>query len=428
MAKLWQTASVKLHPLAEQYTVGNDYILDMRLLPFDIEASKAHAQALHKLKILNKEELAKLTGGLNEILKLHSEGKFIIKLSDEDCHTAIENYLIKKLGPLGKKIHTGRSRNDQVLVATRLYTRKKLKQISQELVKLEKVFLNMANKYQNLPLPGYTHTRRAMPSSVGHWSAAYLEELIDDHKLLESAYNLNDQNPLGAAAGYGVNFRLDRKMTSRLLKFKRTQINSLYAVNSRGKTESYILAVSTQIMMTLGRLANEMIWFTTPEFNFFHLPWEFTTGSSIMPQKRNPDVFEILRSNVSVIVALQTQIKDISKNLISGYNRDTQLTKEPLIKGLGITRRSLEIAALIMPKIKPNAKVLIKSLTTEMFANHEANKLVKKGMPFREAYQQVKENLDKLTVPDPVKAIKEVVSLGGPGNLGLENYKIDKPL
>src|SRR3989339_214998 len=428
MTKIWQSKSTKLHPLVEKYTVGNDYELDKRLLPYDVQASKAHAQALAKLKIISKTELAKLTRGLNEILKLHQAGKFVIKLADEDCHTAIENYLIKKLGPLGKKIHTGRSRNDQVLVATRLYTRKKLKQISQELVKLEKVFLNMANKYQNLPLPGYTHTRRAMPSSVGHWSAAYLEELIDDHKLLESAYNLNDQNPLGAAAGYGVNFRLDRKMTSRLLKFKRTQINSLYAVNSRGKTESYILAVSTQIMMTLGRLANEMIWFTTPEFNFFHLPWEFTTGSSIMPQKRNPDVFEILRRNVSVIVALQTQIKDISKNLISGYNRDTQLTKEPLIKGLGITRRSLEIAALIMPKIKPNAKVLIKSLTTEMFANHEANKLVKKGMPFREAYQQVKENLDKLTVPDPVKAIKEVVSLGGPGNLGLENYKIDKPL
>ena len=428
MTKIWQSKSTKLHPLVEKYTVGNDYELDKRLLPYDVQASKAHAQALAKLKIISKTELAKLTRGLNEILKLHQAGKFVIKLADEDCHTAIENYLIKKLGPLGKKIHTGRSRNDQVLVATRLYTRKKLKQISQELVKLEKVFLNMANKYQNLPLPGYTHTRRAMPSSVGHWSAAYLEELIDDHKLLESAYNLNDQNPLGAAAGYGVNFRLDRKMTSRLLKFKRSQINSLYAVNSRGKTESYIFAVSTQIMMTLGRLANEMIWFTTPEFNFFHLPWEFTTGSSIMPQKRNPDVFEILRSNVSVIVALQTQIKDISKNLISGYNRDTQLTKEPLIKGLGITRRSLEIAALIMPKIKPNAKVLIKALTTEMFANHEANKLVKKGMPFREAYQQVKENLDKLTVPDPVKAIKEVVSLGGPGNLGLENYKIDKPL
>ena len=428
MTKIWQSKSTKLHPLVEKYTVGNDYELDKRLLPFDVQASKAHAQALAKLKIISKIELNKLTQGLNEILKLNQQGKFIIKQEDEDCHTAIENYLIKKLGALGKKIHTGRSRNDQVLVATRLYTRKKLKQISHELVKLEKVFLNMAKKHQNIPLPGYTHTRRAMPSSIGHWAAAYLEELIDDHKLLESAYNLNDQNPLGAAAGYGVNFRLDRKMTSRLLEFKRTQINSLYAINSRGKTESYILAVNTQIMMTLGRLANEMIWFTTPEFNFFHLPEEFTTGSSIMPQKRNPDVFEILRSNVNVIVALQTQIKDISKNLISGYNRDTQLTKEPLIKGLGITRRSLEIAALIMPKIKPNAKVLMKSLTPEMFANHEANKLVKKGMPFREAYKYVKENLDKLTVPDPVKAIKEVVSLGGPGNLDLENYKIDKPL
>jgi len=233
---------------------------------------------------------------------------------------------------------------------------------------------------------------------------------------------------LGAAAGFGVNFNLDRKLTTKLLKFKRTQVNSIYAVNSRGKTESYILAVCTQIMMTLGRLANEMIWFTTPEFNFFHLPWEFTTGSSIMPQKRNPDVFEIIRSNVNVIVALQTQVKDITKNLISGYNRDTQLTKEPLIKGLGITRRSLEIAALVMNGIKPNKKTLLKSLTPEMFANHEANKLVMKGVPFRDAYQQIKENLHKLKVPNPVKAIKEVVSLGGPGNLNLKGYKIDKPL
>jgi argininosuccinate lyase len=428
MVKIWQSKSTKLHPLVERYTVGNDYELDKRLLSYDVEASIAHAQALAKLKIISPTELKKLTAALKEILKLQRQGKFIIKLEDEDCHTAIENYLIKKLGQLGKKIHTGRSRNDQVLVATRLYARKKLKQISYELIKLEKVFLAMAKKYQNIPMPGYTHTRRAMPSSVGHWAASYLEELIDDHKLLECAYNLNDQNPLGAAAGFGVNLNLDRRMTTRLLGFKRTQINSIYAINSRGKTESFILAVGTQIMMTLGRLANEMIWFTTPEFNFFHLPWEFTTGSSIMPQKRNPDVFEILRSNVNVIAALQTQIKDISKNLISGYNRDTQLTKEPLIKGLGITRRSLEIAALVMPRIKPQKEVLMKSLTPEMFANNEANKLVKKGVPFRDAYQQVKENLDKLKVPNPVKAIKEVKSLGGPGNLSLNSYKINKPL
>lgn len=428
MPKIWQSASTTLHPLVEKYTVGNDYILDRSLLPFDIEASQAHAQALRKAKIITDNELKKLTAGLNEILALHEKGEFEIKPSDEDCHTAIENYLIAKYGDMGKKIHTCRSRNDQVLVATRLYTRKKLKQVSGELVKLQKIFLKFAKKYQFIPMPGYTHTRRAMPSSLGHWAASYLEELINDHLILCSAYDLNDQNPLGAAAGFGVNFPIDRLLTTKLMKFKRVQVNSLYCVNSRGPTESYILSVLTKIMMTLGRLANEMIWFTTPEFDFFHLPVEFTTGSSIMPQKRNPDIFEIVRSNVNVIVGLQTQTKDICKNLISGYNRDTQLTKEPLIKALGITRRSLEVLALVMSKITPKKEVLMKSLTPELFGVHEANKLVMKGMPFRDAYKYIKENLHTLKVPDPVQAIKEVTSLGGPGNLGLEHYRISKPL
>lgn len=428
MAKLWQTKTTKLHPLVEKYTVGNDYILDIRLLPFDVEASKAHAAALVKAKILKPAEKKKLDKALNEILALHHKGKFPILQSDEDCHTAIENYLVAKLGDLGKKIHTCRSRNDQVLVATRLYTRKKLKQVSAELMKMQNVFLKMAKKYEFVPLPGYTHTRRAMPSSIGHWAASYLEELINDHMLLETAYKLNDQNPLGAAAGFGVNIDLDRNLTTRLLGFKRVQVNSLYAVNSRGTTESHILSVLTKIMMTLGRLANEMIWFTTPEYNFFALPVEFTTGSSIMPQKRNPDIFEIVRGNVNVIVALQTQVKDISKNLISGYNRDTQLTKEPLIKGLGIARRSLEVSALVMSRIKPNRAVLMKSLSPEFFAVHEANRLVKQGMPFRDAYQHVKEHISELKVENPVKAIKEVRSLGGPGNLQLDKYKLSKPL
>lgn len=428
MAKLWQTSQTKLHPLVEKYTVGNDYELDKRLLPFDIEASKAHGQALVKANVLTRSEYLKLAKILNEILALHQQGKFIIKQSDEDCHTAIENYLVQKLGSLGKKIHTCRSRNDQILVATRLYTRKKLKQISTELIKTQKVFLKIAKQHEFIPMPGYTHTRRAMPSSVGHWAAAYVEELINDHMLLETAYQLNDQNPLGAAAGFGININIDRNLTTRLLKFQRLQTNTLYAVNSRGPTESYILGVLTKIMMTLGRLANEMIWFTTPEFNYFILPNEFTTGSSIMPQKKNPDVFEILRSNVNVIVALQTQVKDISKNLISGYNRDTQLTKEPLIKGLGIARRSLEIVALVMERVKPNKKVLMKSLAPEFFAVHEANKLVKAGMPFRDAYQKIKDNINQLKVRDPIKAIKEVISLGGPGNLQLSKYKISKAL
>lgn len=426
--KLWQSASTQLHPLVEKYTVGNDYKLDKRLLPFDVQASKAHAKGLAKIGILTEEELASLIDGLDEILKLHEEGDFVIEQSDEDCHTAIENYLVNKLGDIGKKIHTGRSRNDQVLVATRLYTRKKLKQISSETIKLEKVFLDFAKKYEFVPMPGYTHTRRAMPSSVGHWAASYVEELINNHMLLESAYKLNDQNPMGAAAGFGVSLPLDREFTTKELGFQKVQVNSIYCVNSRGVTESYILSVLTQIMMMLGRLANEMIWFTTPEFNFFDLPYEFTTGSSIMPQKRNPDVFEIVRSNVSIIVGLQTQVKDICRDLISGYNRDTQLTKEPLIKAMGITRRSLEVVALVMEKITPKEEVLKKSLAPEFFAVNEALKLVKNGMPFREAYQKIKENLDSLEVPDSVEAIKEVISLGGPGNLSLDRYEINTPL
>lgn len=429
MTKLWHTSSTELHPLVEKYTVGNDYELDKRLLPFDVEASKAHAKGLERIGILTKEEVAALLKGLDEILSLHEKGEFVIKQSDEDCHTAIENYLVKKYGEVGKKIHTGRSRNDQVIVATRLYTRKKLKQISAELVSLQRVFLTFAKNYEFVPMPGYTHTRRAMPSSIGHWAASYLEELINDHMLLESAYKLNNQNPLGAAAGFGVSLPLDREFTTKEMGFDRVQINSLYCVNSRGTTESYILSVCTQVMMTLGRLANEMIWFTTPEFDFFDLPHEFTTGSSIMPQKRNPDIFEIVRSNVNVIVGLQTQVKDICKNLISGYNRDTQLTKEPLIKGLGITRRSLEVVALVMNTVTPKKEILQLSLSPELFAVNEALKLVKeKHTSFRDAYKEVKENLDKLQVPDPQAAIKEVISLGGPGNLGLDRYVLSTPL
>lgn len=428
MSKIWQSASTTLHPLVEKYTVGVDYILDQNLVPFDVEASKAHAAALAKAKIITQDELKKLTAGLNEILKLHKDGKFEIKPSDEDCHTAIEGYLIAKYGDMGKKIHTCRSRNDQVLVATRLYTRHKLKQISRQVINLEKVFLSFAKKYEFVPMPGYTHTRRAMPSSLGHWAASYVEELINNHNLLASAYSLNDQNPLGAGAGFGSNFPIDRNLTTKLLKFDRVQTNTLYAVNSRGLTESYILSVLVQIMLTLGRLSTEMIWFTTPEFDFFDLPYQFTTGSSIMPQKRNPDIFEVCRGNVGVMIALQTQIRDICTRLISGYNRDTQLTKEPLMKALELAEQSLEVVALVMSNIKPKLDVLKRAMAPELFAVHEANRLVTEGMPFRDAYRHVKENLGSLKVDDPVKAIKAVKSLGGPGNLALGRYKISKPL
>ncbi|MFH1188072.1 MAG: lyase family protein, partial [bacterium] len=252
MKKLWQTQTTKLHPLVEQYTVGNDHELDGNLLEFDIEASIAHAKALVKASILTSKEFDTLAGALGDILELFKKGEFKIEQSDEDCHTAIENYLVEKLGSLGKKIHTGRSRNDQVLVATRLYTKSKLKEISKEVIELQKVFLKIAKEYEFVSLPGYTHTRRAMPSSVGHWAAAYLEELINHHMILEAAFKLNNQNPLGAAAGFGVNLDIDRNLTTELLGFDRTQVNSLYCVNSRGPIESHILSVLSQIMMTLG--------------------------------------------------------------------------------------------------------------------------------------------------------------------------------
>jgi argininosuccinate lyase len=428
MKKLWQTKTTKLHPLVEEYTVGNDHELDKNLLEFDIQASIAHAKALKKAKIITSEELKTLTCGLGDVLELFKKGDFIIQRVDEDCHTAIENYLVEKFGDLGKKIHTGRSRNDQVLVATRLYTKDKLKNISGEVVELQKVFLKIAKEYEFVSLPGYTHTRRAMPSSIGHWAAAYLEELINHHLILEAAFKLNNQNPLGAAAGFGVNLNIDRNYTTELLDFDRTQVNSLYCVNSRGHIENHILSVLVQIMMSLGRLATEMIWMTTSEFDFFDLPFEFTTGSSIMPQKRNPDVFEILRGNVGVVIGLQTQVRDICKNLISGYNRDTQLTKEPLIKGLNIVQKSLEVAVLVMSEIKPKKEKLMKSLTPELFATYQANKYVKEGMPFRDAYQKVKENIDELSVPDVGEIEKETGTLGSPCNLDLDGYVVSAVL
>jgi len=424
MGKIWKSKSTTLHPLVEDYTVGIDHILDKKILPFDVEASIAHTKGLEKIGILTSEETKQIEIAFKELLADFEKGKFIIKLEDEDCHTAIENYMVEKIGNLGKKIHTGRSRNDQVLVATRLFTKAELKEVSVELINLQKVFLDIAKKYEFLPMPGYTHTRRAMPSSIGHWAGAYTEELINNHMLLETAYKLNDQNPLGAAAGFGVPLDLQREYTTELMGFAKTQVNTLYAVNSRGLTESHILSVLSQIMMTMGRLANEMIWFTTPEYNYFTLLPEYTTGSSIMPQKRNPDVFEIVRGNVNVVISLQSQVRDICKGLISGYNRDTQLTKEPLVKALDIVKKTLKVMAVVMSDTKPNKEVLQNSYTPELFAVHETIKYVKEGMSFRDAYQEVKENLDKLDVSDPTEAIKSVKSLGGPGNLTLDKYKI----
>lgn len=428
MAKIWQTKKTKLHPVVEQYTVGNDYILDQKLLPFDVEASRAHAKMLVKIGVIKPAEMTKINKVFNEILKLHQQGKFKIKLADEDCHTAIENFLIKKLGSIGKKVHTARSRNDQVLVATRLYTKNRLKLVSRYLVEAVKSILAFAKKYEFIPMPGYTHTQRAMCSSVGHWASAFVEALIDDHKLLETAYWYNDMNPLGSAAGFGVSLRLDRGYTTKLLGFQRIQKNSLYCQNSRGKVESFVASCLAQIMMTLGKIANDLVWFNTYEFNFFSVTDQMTTGSSIMPQKKNLDVMELLRANSGLILTYQTQLQELGRNLPSGYNRDLQLSKETLFKALGIARESLKVMALMFKNLRPNKRVLVQSLSKELFITNEVFKLVKKGIPFREAYQRIKENIDNIKIGNLEKRIKENISLGAVGNLDLDSYKVPKSL
>lgn len=386
--KLWQKG-YGLNKQVEDYTVDEDYVLDQKLLKYDCIASTAHVKMLGKIGILKKNEVQKLIKELDKIIKLDEQGKFKILKEHEDCHTAIENYLTKFLGDLGKKVHTARSRNDQVLAALRLYYKEELnecKKLAEEFIVTLKKFVK---KYREIKLPGYTHTRKAMPSSISMWGGAFIDSMIDNLKIIDFSLQLIDQSPLGTGAGYGIPLNIDRKYTAELLGFKKIQENPIYTQNSRGKFESTILHALTQVMFDLNKIATDLIMFSMPEFGYFELPKEFCTGSSIMPQKRNPDVFELMRAKYHVVVSNEMQIKNITSNLISGYSRDFQLTKEPTMKGLEITKQSLSIINLVFADLKVNKTNCNKALTEELFATEEVYRLVKKGMPFREAYKIV---------------------------------------
>jgi len=385
--KLWHK-NYNLNKAVEDYTVGNDYILDSKLVKYDCIASIAHAQMLNKIGVLKISESKKI---ISELKKIQKNGLKISK-SDEDCHTAIENHLVKKLGSIGKKIHTGRSRNDQVLTALRLYYKQELSNLSisaQALIKSLKIF----GKNNKIKFPGYTHTRKAMPSTISLWSEAFAEALQDDMLLLASVKKLIDQSPLGTGAGYGVPLNVNRKFTAGKLGFAKVQANSIYVQNSRGKFEASILHVVSQIMADLNKLASDLIIFSMPEIGYFELSSEFCTGSSIMPQKKNPDVLELLRAKYHVVVSYEYQVKAIYGNLISGYHRDMQLTKEPVMRGVDIGISSLKISKLIIDNLKVNKENCAKAMTSELFATEEVFKLVKKGIPFRDAYQKVAKKL-----------------------------------
>lgn len=423
MSKLWKKSGIKLHPLVEAFTVGEDYLLDMELLPYDIIGTSAHVKGLTQLGILKKSELNQIIARLKKLQKAFNSGKIKIKPQDEDCHTVIENFVTKGLKKTGKKIHTGRSRNDQVLTAIRLYMRDKGKEIHKEGKQLAKQFLDFTEDYKDIPMPGYTHTQQAMLSSVGHWSLSFTEALFDDLTMLKTISNHIDQNPLGSAAGFGVNLILPREMTTREMRFKKTQLNSLYCQASRGKFESLFLEALVQIMLTLGRFASDLIFFTSRELDFFKVKDSLVTGSSIMPQKRNLDAMEILRANVSVLIANQNLIKDIIKGQISGYHRDLQLIKKPLIEGIKLTLQSIKITSLYLKGIKPNSKKIAAAITPEIFTADLATELAtKKGIPFRTAYTQALKKLKKYN-PDPKENLSKKVSLGAAGNLDIHYYK-----
>jgi argininosuccinate lyase len=417
--KLWQKES-KIDREIEKFTVGDDYILDKKLLIYDIYGSVAHAKMLKKIGILTELEYSKLKDGFLGILKLNSAGNFKIKLEDEDCHTAIENYLTKKLGKLGEKIHTARSRNDQVLTAIRLYSKVQLFEIIIKSISLAKTLLEFAFKNKSIPIPGYTHSRKAMPSSVGLLFGSYAESIIDNITLLQVAIDQNNQSPLGSASGFGINLPIDRNMTAELLGFSKVQNNVLYIQNSRGKVESIILFALSKIMDDLSKISNDLTIYTMDEFGFFSLPDNMTTGSSLMPNKKNPDILELIRAKSSSVRSRQIEIDLICQKLLSGYNRDFQLTKGPLMVGLEVSLSSIIIMRQVIENLEVNKQICIDSLDKEIFATDEAIESVRNGTPFRSAYRKLGKNLNQIKVHNPIENINLKTHIGASGNLGID--------
>ncbi|MCF7822689.1 MAG: argininosuccinate lyase [Candidatus Marinimicrobia bacterium] len=394
MTKLWDKG-IGVNQQIESFTVGNDHVIDQELVYYDCIASKAHVSVLEQAGLVSSEESEELKTELNAIIQLHSKGAFPITREQEDCHTAIEEHLTKKLGDLGQKIHTARSRNDQVLTALRLYYRDKLQQIDTLRNQFMESIDHFVGSYGEIPYPGYTHMQKAMPSSFGLWGGAFIESMRDNGILLAAVSEIIDQSPLGTAAGYGVPLDIDRNVSAQELDFPRVQENPIYAQQSRGKFESLLIHLLSQISADLNKLASDLILFNMTEFGFIDLPEEFCTGSSIMPQKKNPDVLELMRAKHHVIKSLEYQISSMTSNLISGYNRDLQLTKESVMKALAITIECLEISVLLFKELKVNEDQCRKAMSKELFATAEAYELVKQGVPFREAYQQVAKGFTK---------------------------------
>ncbi len=400
------------------FTVGNDRELDLVLAKYDVIGSLAHARMLYKIGLLSGEEMDQVAKALEDILEIIMQGRFVIEDAFEDVHSKVEYLLTEKLGDTGRKIHTARSRNDQVLVDMHLYLRDELQEILSLVTCLFELLLSQAEKYQQVLLPGYTHFQIAMPSSFGLWFSAYAESLIDDVYMLKAAWKVVDQNPLGSAAGYGSSFPIDREETTRLLGFSALKYNSVAAQMSRGKSEKTVAFALSGLAGTLSKFAYDICLYMNQNFGFVTLPDELTTGSSIMPHKKNPDVFELVRGKCNKIQALPYELTLITNNLPSGYHRDLQLLKEGLIPAIQHTKACLEIVTSSLPKLVVKADILDDKLYDYLFSVEAVNELVQKGIPFREAYKQIGEKIASGEYK-PNKAIKHTHT-GSIGNLALD--------
>ncbi len=388
MSKLWEK-NTKVNDRIEAYTVGRDREMDLFLAPYDVLGSMAHITMLESVGLLGKQELELLLAELKSIYKIAVSGSFEIEEGVEDVHSQVELMLTRKLGDVGKKIHSGRSRNDQVLVDLKLFARQEIFDTVASLNHLFDVLIAQSNRYKDVLLPGYTHLQVAMPSSFGLWFGAYAESLADDLQTLLSAWNITNRNPLGSAAGYGSSFPLNRQMTTDLLGFSSMNYNVVYAQMGRGKMERTVANAMAGVAATISKLAFDACMYTSQNFGFIKLADEFTTGSSIMPHKKNPDVFELTRAKCNKIQALPQQISMITNNLPSGYFRDLQIIKEVFVPAFGELRDCIEMTAMMMDKVEVKRDILDDKRYDYLFSVEEVNRLVLDGMPFRDAYKKV---------------------------------------
>ena len=388
MAKLWEK-STQVNAKIEAFTIGRDREMDVFLAKYDVLGSMAHIRMLESVGLLKSEELNLLLGELKHIYQLADKGNFVIDEGVEDVHSQVEMLLTAKLGDIGKKIHSGRSRNDQVLLDLKLFARAEIQKTVSAVNNLFEVLISQSNRYKDILLPGYTHLQIAMPSSFGLWFGAYAESLADDLQLLLSAWKITNRNPLGSAAGYGSSFPLNRQMTTDLLGFDSMNYNVVYAQMGRGKMERTVANALASVAATVAKLAFDACMFTSQNFGFIRLPDEFTTGSSIMPHKKNPDVFELTRAKCNKLQSIPQQISLITNNLPSGYFRDLQIIKEVFIPAFAELNDCLEMTALMMAQVEVNTEIMKDSRYDYLFSVEEVNRLASLGMPFRDAYKKV---------------------------------------